>query len=143
MRKSRIRIFLEKGGILVIPSVNVEKRGYFWCTVFYREKGGSFGLKSHYFTTKKGVILDWKVSVLLRKRGHFELKSERFATKKGVIFKLENKDGYHFFQWVREPGFDEFCVWYHANKSAYDLAELESKSRTQMFECVWDSHKMY
>ncbi len=24
--------------------------------------------------------------------------------KKGVIFKLENKDGYHFFKWVREPG---------------------------------------
>ncbi len=36
--------------------------------------------------------------------GRFELKSQCFATKKGVIFKLENKDGYHFFQRVREPG---------------------------------------
>ncbi len=36
------------------------------------------------------------------KRGHFDLKSQCFATKKGVIFKLEYKDGYHFFQWVRE-----------------------------------------
>ncbi len=32
------------------------------------------------------------------------MKSQCFATKKGVIFKLENKDGYYFFQWVREPG---------------------------------------
>ncbi len=38
------------------------------------------------------------------KRGRFELKSQCFATKKGVIFKLETKDGYHFFYWVREPG---------------------------------------
>ncbi len=73
------------------------KRGYFWCPVFYREKGGSFGLKSQCFTAKKGFILDWKVRVLSRKRGRFELKSQCFAAKKGVIFKLENKDGYHFF----------------------------------------------
>ncbi len=53
---------------------------------------------------KRGFILDYKVSVLSRKRGRFELKSQCFAAKKGVIFKLENKDGYHFFQWMREPG---------------------------------------
>ncbi len=53
---------------------------------------------------KKGVHLGWEVSILSRKRGQFDLKSQCFATKKGVIFKLENKDGYHFFQWVRELG---------------------------------------
>ncbi len=65
-----------------------------------------------------GVHLAWKVSVLYckkgwsswteksvlsRKRGCQAEKSV-LCRKKGVIFKLENKDGYHFFQWVREPG---------------------------------------
>ncbi len=36
--------------------------------------------------------------------GHFEPKSQCLAKWKGVIFKLENKDGNHIFQWVREPG---------------------------------------
>ncbi len=34
----------------------------------------------------------------------FSAEKSVFCHKKGVIFKLENKDGYHFFQWVREPG---------------------------------------
>ncbi len=73
--KSGIRIFLEKGCILVITSVNLET------------KGVNFDVQC--FTMKRGVHLGWKVSVL---------------AQKGVIFKLENKDEYHFFQWVREPG---------------------------------------
>ncbi len=36
--------------------------------------------------------------------GSFGLTSQCFTAKKGVIVKLENKDGYHFFQLVREPG---------------------------------------
>ncbi len=61
------------------------KRGYFWCPVFYSETWGSFGLC-------------------------FELKSQCFAAKKGIIFKLDNKDGYHLFKWVREPGINLTCV---------------------------------
>ncbi len=104
LRKSRICFFLEKGGILVLTSVNLEKKGLILMSSVLYEKGGSFRLKSQCLPQKRGFILDWKVSVLSRKRGRFELKSQCFATKKRVIFKLENKDGYHFFQWVREPG---------------------------------------
>ncbi len=53
---------------------------------------------------KRGFILNWKVSVLSRKRGCRWAEKSVFCHKKGVIFKLENKDGYQFFQWVREPG---------------------------------------
>ncbi len=61
------------------------KRGFIWTekSVFYRNKGGSFWTEKSVFYCEKGVILSWEVSVLLQ--------------KKWVIFKLENKDGYHFF----------------------------------------------
>ncbi len=36
-------------------------------------------------------------------KGLFWVETSVFCHKKGVIFKLENEDGYHFFQWVREP----------------------------------------
>ncbi len=88
------------------------KRGYFGTHLCeFREKGVNFDVQR--FTMKKGVHLDWNVCVLLQKGGvHFGLKSlcfitkkgsfwaesQCFAAKKGVIFKLENKDGYHFFQ---------------------------------------------
>ncbi len=49
MRKSRIRIFLEKGSILVLTSMNLEK-------------GVNFDVQC--FTVKKGVDLGLKVSVL-------------------------------------------------------------------------------
>ncbi len=93
----RIRIFLEKGGILVLTSMNLEKKGLFFMSsvlpwkggfiwanksVFYLKEGGSFWTQKSVLHRKKGVVLNWKVSV--------------FAAKKGVIFKLENKDGYHF-----------------------------------------------
>ncbi len=64
-----IRIFLEKGGILVLASMNLEEKGVNFDVVFYREKGGSFGLKSQCFTVKRGV--------------HFGLKSQCFIAKKG------------------------------------------------------------
>ncbi len=51
---------------------------------FTAKKGGSFWTETSVFYREKGVVLSWKVSVLLQK---------------GVIFKLENKDGYNFFQW--------------------------------------------
>ncbi len=79
------------------------------------KKGVNLGWKVSVLPQKKGFILDWQVSVLSQKRGCFELKGQCFATKKGVIFKLENKDGYHFFQWMREPGLnhtsDAMDIW--------------------------------
>ncbi len=61
------------------------------------------GWKDSVLPWKRGFILDRKVSVLSRKRACFELK-KKVCCKKGVIFKLVNKDGYYFFQWVSEPG---------------------------------------
>ncbi len=112
--------FVNKGVFLeeIQDSYFPWKRGYFGIHLReLGEKGVTFevqcftmkrrvhlGWKVSVLLQKRGFILDWKVSVLLRKSGNFELKSQCFATKKGVIFKLENKDGYHFVQWVREPG---------------------------------------
>ncbi len=61
------------------------------------------------FYHEKGVALCWKVKC--------------FAAKRGVIFKLENKDGYHFFQWVREPGMKYvgkcYKEWRHDNRVSW------------------------
>ncbi len=78
------------------PPWILRKGGYFLCPVFYHENGVHLGWKVIVLPQKRGFILDWKDSVLLRKRDRFELKSQCFAAKKGVIFKLENKDGYLF-----------------------------------------------
>ncbi len=66
---------LEKYVLILISCVLLWKCGFIWAekSVFYHNKGVHFGLKS-----------------------------QVFCRKKGVIFKLENKDGYHFFQWVRD-----------------------------------------
>ncbi len=72
-----------KRGILVLTSVNLAKKRLFFIPVFYSEKVGSFGRTSLCFTTKRGFILDWKVSALSQKRGCFELKSQCFAEKGG------------------------------------------------------------
>ncbi len=97
--------FPRKRGILVLTSVNLEKRGLILMCSVYCEKGVYLGWKVSVLPQKRGFILDWKVSVLSWKGGCFELKSQVFCCKKEVIFKLKNKDGYHFFQWVRELGF--------------------------------------
>ncbi len=91
-----------------------EKMDYFWCPVFYCENGGSFGLKSQRFTTKKGVHFELKSQCFIAKRGYFELKSQCFATK-GGNFQTGGQDGYHFLQWVREPGLGpSFIMYYYA-----------------------------
>ncbi len=72
--------------------------------MFYCENGGSFGLKSQCFTAKKEVNFGLKSQCFIAKKGSFWAEKSVFCSKKGVIFKLENKDGYHLFQWVREPG---------------------------------------
>ncbi len=66
------------------------KKGFIWAekSVFYCKRGVHFGLNIQCFIAKRGS----------------------FWAKKGVIFKLENKDGYHFFQWVRER---ETCGAYY------------------------------
>ncbi len=81
--------FGEKGVIFQCFSV---KRGLIWAekSVLYYKKGGSFWSEKSVFYREKEVVLSWKV--------------KWFAAKKGVIFKMETKDGYHFFQWVRELG---------------------------------------
>ncbi len=56
-RKSRIRIFLEKGGILGLTSVNLEKKSVnFDAQCFIVKKGGSFGLKSQCLLQKGRFI---------------------------------------------------------------------------------------
>ncbi len=81
-----------------------EKGVNFDVQCFTGKMGVHLGWKVSVLPQKRGFILDWKVSVLSWKRGCFELKSQCFDPKKGVIFKLENKDGYHFFQWESEQG---------------------------------------
>ncbi len=54
--------------------------------MFYRAKGGSFGLKSQCFTAKKEV--------------NFELKSQCFIAKKGCCSKI----GGHFLNWRTRMG---------------------------------------
>ncbi len=83
--------------------------------------GVHLGWKVSVLPQKRRFILDWKVGVLSRKRVHFELKNKCFSTKKGVIFKLENKDGYYFFQWVREPlsSHGLTCKIGHVNPSSW------------------------
>ncbi len=82
-----------------------------------------------FYRKRKEFILDWKVSVLSRKGAVLRLKSQCFAAKKGVIFKLENKDEYYFFQWVRESGlaFDDStpggCPWIASPLSVMELTD--------------------
>ncbi len=90
-RKREYFMNVDKKGLILMSSILLWKWGFIWA-------------EKSVFCWKKGLIFDWKVSVLSWKRGCFELKSQCFAAKKGVIFKLENKDVYHLFQWVREPG---------------------------------------
>ncbi len=98
-RKSWIHIFLEKGGILVLTSVNLEKKGlilmssvlpwkkvFIWAekAVFYHKKGGSFSTEKLVFYRKKVFVLSWKVTVLPQKRGSFS----NWRTRMGTTFPL-------------------------------------------------------
>ncbi len=83
LRKSRIHIFIEKGGILVITSLNLEEKGLILMfSILPWKKGVHFGWKVSVLPKKQGFILDWKVSVLSWKRSHLELRSQCFATKR-------------------------------------------------------------
>ncbi len=91
LRKSSI--FLEKRVFWYSPQWIGRKRGYLLCPVFYREKGGSFGLTSQYFTTEKGVHVGLKCQCLIAKRGLFELKGQCFAAKRGLFSKWRTRMG--------------------------------------------------
>ncbi len=80
--KSRIHIFLEKGGILVLTFMNLEKNGLFLISSFLPWKGGLIWAEKSVFYCKKWVILSWKVSVLPQKRGSFS----NWRTRMGTIF---------------------------------------------------------
>ncbi len=54
--------------------------------MFFCEKECSFGLKSQCFTTKKGFIWNWKVSVLSWKKGSFWAEKSVFCRKRGGHF---------------------------------------------------------
>ncbi len=72
MRKSRIRIFLEKRGyfgthplnlektwLILMFSFTVKKRGFIWAekSVFYLKKGGSFWTEKSVFYRENEVVL--------------------------------------------------------------------------------------
>ncbi len=99
-----------------------EKMVNFDVQCFTVKMGVHLGWKVSVLPQKRGFILHWKVSVWSRKRGCFELKSQCFVTKMGVIFKQENKDGYQFFQWVREPGTDPLTIQLPHDDTHYDSA---------------------
>ncbi len=74
-RKSRIRIFLEKVVFWYSPPWIWRKMGLI--------------LMSSVLPLRKGFILDWRISILLRKRRLFWAEKSVFCHKKGVIFKVE------------------------------------------------------
>ncbi len=80
-------LHFKKGGILVLTSVNLEKKGLFLMSSVLPWRGGFIWADKSVFYHKKGFILDWKVSALSQKRGHFELKIQCFATKRRSFLK--------------------------------------------------------
>ncbi len=75
---------MKTGGILVLTSVNLEKKGLILMSSVLPWKGVFiWAEKSVFYRQKRGFILNWNVSVLLRKRGRFELKGQCFAAKGG------------------------------------------------------------
>ncbi len=78
--------FPRKGGILVLASVNLEKKGLILMSSIYCENGGSFGLKSQCFTAKKGVNFELKSQCFIAKKGSFWAEKSVFCCKKGGHF---------------------------------------------------------
>ncbi len=96
--------FPQKRGYFGTHLCKFGEKGLFLMSSVLPWKGGFIWAEKSLFNAKKGFILDWKVSILSWKRGRFELKSQCFEAKKGGIFKLENKDGYHFFPVIEGAG---------------------------------------
>ncbi len=92
--------FPRKGGILVLTSVNLEKKGvilmssvlpwkggFIWAkkSVFYSKKRRSSWTEKSVLYREKGVVLSWKVSALTQKRGSFS----NWRTRMGTTFSSE------------------------------------------------------
>ncbi len=101
--------FPRKGNILVLTSLNLEKkglilmssllpwkRGFIWAEKsVLLQKGVNFGLNSPVFHHEKGVVLSWKVGVLPQKRGSFS----NWRTRMDTTFSSEwGSRGWH--PWV-------------------------------------------
>ncbi len=103
LRKSRIRIFLEKEGIFSTDlckfgekGVNCDNQCFTYSLVIGKLASSPWRVC---FTLKRGVHLGWKVSILLQKKGvHFELKSQCFTVKNGWFWGLGPKVGLIFHQ---------------------------------------------
>ncbi len=93
---------LEKGGILVLTSSNLEKKRLILMSsvlswnrafilaensVFYHKKGGPFWTEKSVFYCNKGIVLSWKVSVSPQKRGSFS----NWRTWMGTNFSSERE----------------------------------------------------
>ncbi len=114
--------FSRNGCILVLTSMNLEKKGLFFMSSVLPWKGSSLGLKSQIFTAKKrgsfwieksvfyhekGVVLSWKVGVLPQKRGAFS----NWRTRMGTIFSSEwGSRGLHMLK-AHSPRYKEHCIW--------------------------------
>ncbi len=61
-------------------------------------KGAFIWAEKSVFYFKKGVLFWTEKSGFITKKGLFSAEKSVFCHIKGVIIKLENKDGYHFFQ---------------------------------------------
>ncbi len=108
------------------------------CTV---KKGCSFGLKSQCFTTKKGFILNWKVSVLSRKRGCFDLKSQCFAAKRGSFSNWRTRMATTFStEWgSQDQTFTILTVQYQSGKLAIQC-RLYTSCRIHNLHFIWQLH---
>ncbi len=71
-RKSRICIFLEKGGILVLTSVTLEKKGVILMSSVTTKKGVHFWLKTQCFIAKKGSFWAEKSMFCHKKGSNFQ-----------------------------------------------------------------------
>ncbi len=82
------KMYFHNSLLWVFSLLNIDIFGFESVTNVYAKKGVHFGLKFQCFTMKKGSF--WAEKAVL-------------CHEKGVIFKLENKDGHHFFLWVSDP----------------------------------------
>ncbi len=86
LRKSRIHIFLEKRDILVLNSLNLEKKGLILMSSVYCENGIHLGWKVCVLPPKKGGSFWTEKSVFYCEKGSFWAENSVFCHKKGGHF---------------------------------------------------------
>ncbi len=114
--------FSRKGCILVLTSMNLEKKGLFFMSSVLPWKGGSLGLKSQIFTAKKEVHFGLKSQCFITKKGSFWAEKSVYYHKKrgafsnwrtrmGTIFSSEwGSRGLHMLK-AHSPRYKEHCIW--------------------------------